>query len=63
MKRLTGTVGLNPEVISESVASYLTANPISADEPELAVHIASSTPHPAYDNDMNLDIYLENGLA
>lgn len=29
----------------------------------LAAHIISPTPHPAYDDDMNLDIYFENGMA
>ena len=29
----------------------------------LTNHIASPTPHPAYDEPLSLDIYLENGLA
>lgn len=33
------------------------------DSAELAAHIASPTPHPAYDDDMGLVVYFENGLA
>lgn len=58
-----GEIGVSPDEIATAVESYLTDNPPTASEPLLAAHIISPTPHPAYDDDMNLDIYFENGLA
>lgn len=63
MKTSTGTVGLNPQTITDSVATYLTDHPVTEVEPQLAAHIVSTSPHPAYDDDMNLDVYLENGMT
>lgn len=32
-------------------------------EADLQAHINSPTPHPAYDDNLNLIIYFQNGLA
>lgn len=50
-------------------AKVLTGNIYSDDSADtnasdaLAAHISSLTPHPAYDDPMSLDVYLENGMA
>lgn len=56
---------VSPEQIQESVETYLTEHPVSADEPLLAAHIDSETPHPVYDNLAagRFVTYLRNGMA
>jgi hypothetical protein len=58
-----GNLGASPDDIDAAVEAYLTANPPAAGEPLLADHIVSPTPHVAYDDDMGLITYFENGLA
>lgn len=62
-KSQVGSLGSSPDDIEAAVSTYLDANPPVAGEPELEAHIPSLTPHPAYDDDMGLDVYFENGMA
>jgi hypothetical protein len=59
---LGGDVG--PDEIAAAVDQYFEDNPPTGDEPLLAAHIVSATPHPAYDVDMqDLTTLFENGMA
>lgn len=50
--------------IENLVENYFVENPISTNEPLLAAHISSPTPHPAYDNlaEGRFITYLRNGM-
>lgn len=62
-KQEVGSLGVSPDDIDAAVSTYLDANPPTAGEPLLAEHITDPEPHPAYDDDMGLDVYFENGMA
>ena len=54
--------GSSPAEISELIAEYLETNPVA--EPLLEAHVSDTTPHPAYDKDLqSLAIIFENGLV
>jgi hypothetical protein len=55
--------GATDEQLQAAVQEYLAAHPPVAVDPRLDEHLASETPHDAYDVDMpSLTLIFENGL-
>jgi hypothetical protein len=55
--------GASQEQLEAALAEYLATHPPAAQDPRLDEHLASETPHDAYDVDMpSLTLIFENGL-